>query len=413
MMITDAVRARAHELDACKSAAVVQLIVLIAVFITLPILLYAVVRAWEGERASAANDLRATEISLVAKAIAPALEQATPADAADLSKALARFAGKDLALRVFFRPPSTQASSGVFFIAGAPELGAEALKAETARLQTAAIFTRFIELCDEPGLREAAAVADRGRLTTVTRVRGANGCWGLVSVAGVPVAAAFWSHPALRITGFVYAALVVLALASAVRMLITLRRARRITRDFEEVPWLDAIGPPIPAAPMAPVIAPVIAEIAPRDAPKRADGPLDVNAPGLLDAAREAIDLSQILRSYLETERQSLGGARGRLVDDLQEAIVIRGRADFVSTILTELIGGPLRDGASAKVTLTVAEDETRRRALLTVALHGLSAASAEMGRLPMIKQFVAALGAVSAETREQTAVTVRVAFQA
>jgi hypothetical protein len=42
---TEAARERSRKLEACKTSAVVQLITLIAVFVALPILFYAVVRA--------------------------------------------------------------------------------------------------------------------------------------------------------------------------------------------------------------------------------------------------------------------------------------------------------------------------------------------------------------------------------
>ena len=398
MTSTEAARERSRKLEACKTSAVVQLIALIAVFVALPILFYAVVRAWELERISAHDEMTAMRVSLVAEGLAPTLEQATPAGASDLAAALGRFESPDVALTLFFRPPSTQPTSGVFFIAGAPALGAGALKTETARLQNAGVFARVIDTCDGADPRDAAAVGSYGSTrTTVTRVRGANGCWGLVSVAARPFIAPLWSHPALRITAFVYAGMALLAMASAVRLLTSLGRLR--DGEAEQPHRHDATSLPIGPTVSAPELT------------TPAGGPHEVAAAGLLDAARESIDLSQIVRTYLESERQILGESRWRLVDEIQGAIVMRGRADFVGTILTELIGGPLREGTAATVTLTAAKDEARRRALLTVALQGLSPRTAEMGRLPQIKQFVAALGAVSAETREGQGVTVRVAF--
>lgn len=407
MTTADAARERSRNLESCKTSAIVQLIALIAVFIALPILFYAVVRAWELERVTARDEMTATRISLVAAGLAPVLQQATPAGAGDLAAALARFESRDLTLTLFFRPPSTQPSrGGVYFIAGAPALSAAALKTETARLQSAGVFARVIDTCDGADPRASAAVVTGGSTrTTVTRVRGANGCWGLVSVAAVPAAAPLWSHPALRITGLVYVAMALLAVGSAVRLLTTLRRLR--IGDAETPHRHDPSSLPIGPAMSAPEEPPRSDELL------RSEEPPQVHGAGLLDPARGSIDLSQIIRAYLESERQILGEARGRLVDDIEDEIIIRGRADFVGTILSELIGGPLREGAAAAVTLTAAKDETRRRALLTVALQGLSSASAEMGRLPQIKQFVAALGAVSAETREGQGVTVRVAFQA
>lgn len=414
MAAIDTSRERLRRIETCRSSAAVQLIALVTVFIALPILFYAVVRAWETERAVARDQVTTMQIALVAKGIAPILEQATPADAGDLTNALARYAGKDLGLALIFRPPAAQPASGVFFIARVPTLGPEALKVETARLQRAGLFAQFIERCDEADPRSFAAFAQGPMLTTVTRVRGANGCWGLVSVATAPAGAPLWSHPALRTIGFVYAAMVLLALASAVRLLTTLNRLREEASVEEKRLWLEPDSPAVPPPPPPPPPIPAPIPSAPIPAPEAtapSDGPPDVS--GLLDPAREFVDLSQIVRSYLEAARQKIGDAPGRLAQEIQDAIVIRGRADFVGTILAELVGGPLSEGAAANVTLTFAKDEARRRALLTVALRGLSPASTEMGLLPPIKQFVAALGAVSAETREREGVTVRVAFPA
>lgn len=385
----------------------VQLIVLIAVFIALPILLYAVVRATGAERDIARFQAGSARADLVAAGLAPALEQSTPADAERLTRELARYESDGLRLKLFFRPPATSESSGVFFIASGTALSAEMLRAETSRLQGAGIFQVLIEQCGEAGPRDTTVIADALSVTTATRVRSAYGCWGIVADFAAPAVAPIWSNPALRITGFVYAGIVLLALASAVWLLINLGRARAL--EVEAVP--ERAEPVLLAAPAAAPESPPLEAEAEKTAlaadPFEAGG-VDI---GLIEVARQAIDLSQIVQNYLAEEARSLGDENRRLHGDIESGIIMSGRADFVATILAELVGGALKDGGTVRVTLSTARDESRRRALLTVAQTG--GAIADLGRLPLIKQFLAALGAVSAESRDAAGAIVRVAFPA
>ncbi len=445
-----------HHLESGRSAAIVQLIVLIAVFVAAPLLIYGLMRALEMERETARFQIVETRASLMADGLTPVLEAATPAEAEALAGHLARFQSDDAAVKLFFRPPAAADSSGVFFIASSAPLGAEALRAETARLQKAGLITYLTRTCAESGPRPPAITAEGDTLTAAVRVRSPYGCWGIVGDFVAPAAAPLWSQRVFQIMAAGYAGLVLIALTSAIRLMIALGRARRAAQGdvlpcrvepmmmlvappslaqdnvpqppetvAAEAPPPQAMPQPEPAPELAtpaetpPELVQELVQEPPLAAAQAADDSftpeVDPLAGGarseLLDPAREVINLSTIVADYLRQETGRLGASAARLQSQVERGIVMRGRADFVRTILGEIIGGAVKDGGEVRVALSTTMDENRRRALLSIVQSG--GHLPELGRLPLIKQFVSALGAVSAETRDGATAVIRVAFPA
>ena len=436
-----------HHLESGRSAAIVQLIVLLTVFVAAPLLIYGLMRALEMERETARFQIVETRASLMADGLTPVLEAATPAEAEALAGHLARFQSDDAAVKLFFRPPAAADSSGVFFIASSAPLGVEALRAETARLQKAGLITYLTRTCAESGPRPPAITADGDTLTAAVRVRSPYGCWGIVGDFVAPAAAPLWSQRVFQIMAVGYAGLVLIALTSAIRLMIALSRARRAAQgdvlprrvepmmmlvappalaqdNVPQPPETVAAEAPPPQATPQPEPAPepaTPAETLPETPPELVQEPVlePVQEPPLaggarselLDPAREVINLSTIVADYLRQETGRLGASAGRLQSQVERGIVMRGRADFVRTILGEIIGGAVKDGGEVRVALSTTMDENRRRALLSIVQSG--GHLPELGRLPLIKQFVSALGAVSAETRDGATAVIRVAFPA
>jgi hypothetical protein len=406
---------RAALLDSCTASAAVQVIVLVAVLIALPILFYAVVRASDADREAGRVRMASEHALMIAKGLAPSLERATPAEADQLGRELARFAAEGMTLKLFFRPPPSAASPGIFFIAAGAPMSADELRVATERLQNTGVFQRLVDLCEDGDARATVAAADT-LPTIVTRVRGAYGCWGILTDAPASAAAPLWSNPALRLTGLVYAALAVLALGSVLRLMLNLRRLRAIETAPAAASTLRTRIEPTFA------IEPALAS-EPPPSPPREDHGTDASAQPepdhaqaeFLNAVRGPVDLSQVVRTYVESERRKREGGPERLAADIADGIVIHGRADFVDTILSELIGNALGGDGKAHVSLAAGDDTLPRRAFLTVAYDRAASAPPEsVWRLSLIKQFVAALGAVSAcENRDDGGQTVRVAFQA
>jgi hypothetical protein len=420
-------------LEACTTAVIAQLIILTAVFVALPILFHAVVTASNSEREGALAYFARERSALIATALAPVLEGATPADADRLAPELERFATEGQTLKLFFRPPSSAAAVGVFFIAGAPVVASEQLKTSNESLQAEGAFERLIEACDSPSAPGTMVLGTGSAATILTRVLNPYGCWGVVSTQAMPVLEPFWTNSALRIIAVVYIGIALLVLGSTASLLYNLRRARvqlapswarieptlNIRLEAPSVLSVPEDAPPVSPLPTSPPAASEAAEpdlaLTQEAAPSHAQAHPDWLASALLDGARTTIDLSEIVRTYIFAEQQRLERGQARLTADVADHVAIHGRADFVRTILDELVGSALGATGSAHVALGIQQDESRGRALLTVAYDAAVESPAEaFGRLSLIKQFVSALGGVSAsENREDGGVTIRVAFPA
>ncbi|MGE4062113.1 MAG: hypothetical protein AB7E79_01990 [Rhodospirillaceae bacterium] len=405
-------------LHATMISAIVQASLFVFAMVAIGAFVYSVVGAWGAGEEKAYVRHSHDRTALIVQGLMPLLVRGSPADAEELTRALAGYASDDISLKLFFRQAGS--TSGVFLIAqtDSPVAGEQ--------VQAGGILERFGELCDAPDLRGTLTFG-ASALTTLSRIRSPHGCWGVIAAFPPPTPAAWRSHTPLAVTALSAAALLLLGLWNALRLVADLRRVRaqeadglpdlapaRIEPVFEVPRADDAIAAAVPSAPQAvelrlrdDVTAP------PHEEPSTpADAHRD-DAGGLLDTIRGPIDLSQVVRAYVEAERQKPKGAQ--LAAEIAEGVVIQGRADFVSAILGELIGSGLDGDGKAHITLAAETDESRRRAFLTVDYDPPGAAPGEaMGRLSLVKQFIAALGGVSAcEHRDDGGVTVRLAFHA
>lgn len=129
--------------------------------------------------------------------------------------------------------------------------------------------------------------------------------------------------------------------------------------------------------------------------------PLDPPAepsPVMLDLRREAFDLSAAVRAFADSARTKLGADAFQLKADIEDNVFIDGRPEFVRTILEDLLdpalSAPTAHAALALALRTDAEGG-RGHAVLTLDTPRVLETDAR-GRLSLVKQFIAALGAAA-----------------
>ncbi|MCC6912876.1 MAG: hypothetical protein IT566_04180 [Rhodospirillaceae bacterium] len=325
----------------------------------------------------------------IADALAPVLRAATPGDAALLTEAMTPYASTDRALRLFFTPAEGGAR-GVFFIAGAPVQAVAQTESEAGRIVTGGALGDFTAACTPA---RPASDGHGASLWAVTPVASPSGCWRLVASRGVVGAGTtFLALPPIRSTGLAAAAAAVLMIAAAVLALAQTRRLRQLgdfTQTFAE----------ITAGPDPGLLPPPANDEAAASLPA---GPEPASAQ-ILDLKRSVVDLSAAVIAYTDAARVKLGADGGQLKTDIAQGLTIDGRVDFVRTILEDLLGPALRaplSGHPIIVTLKSDDMETRPAAMLSITtpplMSGDDLAGDARGRLSLIKQFVAALGAVA-----------------
>jgi two-component system, OmpR family, sensor histidine kinase ChvG len=222
----------------------VKLLVLIAIFLVLPLLLYS-----QYDRAD--SNLRKLVVSglqhqsrLVGQALRPILDRPDKLpDAALLNAELAKYADDGTNLHLMLKPASRGAAANFYFLAASPAIQADQLDAELGSLRDNGILDRLSRSCDEdtpldlqysrPGEREKI-------LTTLVPIRTRWGCWTLVSSHTTAeflytwISRPFWTMPESQIAAAIYlmAAVVVFLVVGAVTR--SLRHFRRVATAIRE-----------------------------------------------------------------------------------------------------------------------------------------------------------------------------------
>lgn len=227
------------------SSLTLKLLILIAIFLVLPLLLYS-----QYDRAD--SNLRKLVVSglqhqsrLVGQALRPILDRPDKLpDAALLNAELAKYADDGTNLHLMLKPASRgAAATSFYFLAASPAIQADQLDAELGSLRDNGILDRLSSSCDEDtplDLQYSRPGEQEKILTTLVPIRTRWGCWTLVSSHTTAeflytwIARPFWAMPESQIAAAIYltAAVVVLLVVGAVAR--SLRHFRRVATAIRE-----------------------------------------------------------------------------------------------------------------------------------------------------------------------------------
>lgn len=209
------------------SSVTAKLVVLVAIFVALPILVYA-----QFEHANAQlRDFVTQTIEhrnwLIAEALRPVLNAPDRNPALHLDGELAKYADDDTRLELMLRPAAKRAGGRFFYVAASPSSGDSAVNAELHGMTHHGIIDSLSQSCDAGRMNELQYQQEDGQdriLTSVVPIETRWGCWALVSSHATSeflytsIARPFWASPEVRIGGLIYllAALVAILLVSSV-----------------------------------------------------------------------------------------------------------------------------------------------------------------------------------------------------
>jgi two-component system sensor histidine kinase ChvG len=413
----------------------VQLGVLIAIFLMLPILLYSVFASADRDRQELLLDAVQNSGTMVGKALTPFLRDLKPGAFDRLPEELARFEAPRQSIKLLFKPNGIGESAGFFYVASAPKVTTAEMQDERAFLARIGVLDKLNESCsgDIALSQHVPRAGSQGSvLTSVTPVQSAAGCWGVV-VALDPGALGqsdrpYWMRAETRLAGIVYGAMAILAFAIFAVVWSNLRRFKSVAGAIENgvsfeksttVPELAAIGREFDAmvrrltrvadiireaaednahafkGPIA-VIRQAVELVRPAatsgDAETgiaaistsldRLDGlvqsarRIDSATAELLEMGRARIDLSSLVRAFAADYGTMIGGTgtSNQLAVKAVDGVMVDGRADLIETILENLVENALSfspAGGEVLVQLKVESLGDQRTAALTVADEG------------------------------------------
>jgi two-component system sensor histidine kinase ChvG len=238
-----------------------KLILLLIVFASVPIILYAEFRQADWEKRSLLLDSVRAQGHLIAESLRPLLEHEEAAALPALNEKIKHFATRDAGVKVLYRPAGEAGSEGFFFVASEPPVPAATLDSERKSLAERGVLDKLSQSCkgDLPiALRHREASGQEELLTSITPVNTKTGCWAVVTthnsgeMLGTAIDKPYWQTVEVRLAGAIY---VGMAAFTVVLFLTIWRGLLRFRTRAEEIRAGHRSGPGVAAQNEVPELA--------------------------------------------------------------------------------------------------------------------------------------------------------------
>lgn len=290
----------------------VRALVVLALFIALPVVLYLTFRQADLDRQRLLLESIRVKGLTVGRVLEERLQRADMIPLFKLGEELSRFQTEGVSLRLLFRPQERAADSGFLYVASAPPVPPADLEYEKTRLAETGVLDRLGESCagDLPvALRVDHSSGAAELITSITPVRTARGCWVLVvsndltDVAEQRLGQPYWQAPEVQVAAAIYLIFAAIVLVIAFDIAHGLRRFAATARAVAE----RRIEGRFAARNQIPELEPVA------DAFDRMEDSLRATASELRTAAEES---AHAFKTPLGTIRQAMVPLRSRVAGD-------------------------------------------------------------------------------------------------
>jgi two-component system sensor histidine kinase ChvG len=379
----------------------VQAFVLAVILIALPPLILTVLGNADAERHLLILNAVADTGEAIVAGMAPVLHDLRPADVATLKRAMSRLAAPDRSIKILLRPASAETAQGFYFVAIEPPIAAEQAEAERQELLALGILPGLSQGCTARPLRDRRPSLLGGgaeALTAATSVDGVAGCWAVVvatgesRVLGAIEPLPYWARREVCVAMAIYALMAVLiaaifggvwhslhrfhrlalsptdqagfammtnipelaSLASAFdRMVQRMRHSAEMLRQAAEDNAHAFKGPigtirqaierPLrhgsPDTAEAQIhLHTVSAALNRLDGLVRSARYLDSAAAELLEPHQSQVDLSALVRGFVESYATAMLAPQVRIEADVAEGVVVTGQSEPLEVILENLV---------------------------------------------------------------------------
>jgi two-component system sensor histidine kinase ChvG len=218
-----------------------KLVLLAAVFVTVPIILYREFSSADREKQQLLLKSVQTQGHMITTALVPVLHQSDPSTMLALSDELARYARDGTAIKVLYRPADVGSAEGFFFIASAPTVPPAYLEHERERLIELGLLTKLASTCagNWPlSMRYTNPDGAEEVLTSITPVNTPVGCWAVVtsqrleSLLATSVGQPYWMTLEVRIAAAIYVTMALLTSLIFLSIWRSIHRFRRLAKDI-------------------------------------------------------------------------------------------------------------------------------------------------------------------------------------
>lgn len=220
-----------------------RLLLVVAVFVSVPIILYQYLNNEHDRRQEMLLSLVREHGLAIGRALEPALARADEAPYYQLGRELSPYASDYLTLKLLYKPTAPEAGGGFFYVASAPAVSSSDVAAERALLASSGVLDRLGLSCDGNlplALRVDMPDSPSEMITAVTPVHTERGCWALVLSSrlgprGIEgLGEPFWTSGAVRFSAVIYVLSLLIIVGLVLSMARNLRGFAALARQIRE-----------------------------------------------------------------------------------------------------------------------------------------------------------------------------------
>lgn len=209
-----------------------KLLVMLAIFLALPTILYQQFRQADQEKQELLAHAIQQQGRIAAAALRERLENFTAGEPSVVRDELVELAGNDLRVRLLLRAPDDLGSRDFYYVAMHPDVSREFLERDRNNLLEAGVLETISGSCEaesQVAMRYRNPAGEEEVLTSITPVNTAGGCWAVIlsqdqtTFLGAALGRSHWETPEVRLAIISY---VIMALA-ALTVLIAVRNSLR------------------------------------------------------------------------------------------------------------------------------------------------------------------------------------------
>lgn len=206
-----------------------RLVLLSAIFVVVPVIVYQQFRAADAEKTQLLIDALRDRGQAMVFGLKPVLQGLTPQTLNELENALSSYEELDVNLRILLRPVVVADPSDFYYVASVPEAAQDYLDRDLAEVKAQGVLDQFGESCARDTTISRRHVNPQGEielLTSITPVQSPSGCWiVIVSNPATAIGPAgldepYWSRVPVRLSFAIYVGMAIVALF----LLIDVRR---------------------------------------------------------------------------------------------------------------------------------------------------------------------------------------------
>ncbi|HLW28925.1 MAG TPA: HAMP domain-containing sensor histidine kinase [Kiloniellales bacterium] len=210
-----------------------KLLILLAIFVAVPVVLYGPFRLADEERNTLLLQSVQQQGWLVGRSLRPYLERFQGNDASVLQETIADLGSEGVKVRLLLRPSEAAGSNSFFLVASTDRLDTQAMERELEQLIATDVLHTLEETCEGQQPLATRYVSPDGEvevLTSITPVNGQRGCWAIVTahstseLLSATLGRPYWQLPEVRLAAAIYVLMAVVVITLFLGLWISLRR---------------------------------------------------------------------------------------------------------------------------------------------------------------------------------------------